>query len=76
MEQTISISISGMHCSGCKNLITMSLEDEGMKNVQVDEKAGRATFISDKENDALRALLDRVFSELKDYHYSELTVLK
>ena len=76
MENNLSIAISGMHCTGCKNLITMSLEDEGMKYVQVDEKAGRATFVSDKDDDALRTTLDRVFNELKDYRYSDLTRLK
>ncbi|MEK7584161.1 MAG: heavy-metal-associated domain-containing protein [Patescibacteria group bacterium] len=76
MEKNISIGISGMHCTGCKNLITMSLEDEGMTNVHVDEKAGRATFVSDKDDAALRVTLDRVFSELKEYRYSDLTVLK
>lgn len=76
MENNITISISGMHCTGCKNLITMSLEDEGMKNVQVDEKAGRATFSSGKDDAALHATLDRVFSELKEYRCSELTTLK
>lgn len=75
MKKIISITISGMHCSGCKNLIAMSLEDEGMKDVQVDEKAGRATFSSDKDDAALRATLDRMFSELKEYRYSDLTVL-
>ena len=65
-----------MHCTGCKNLITMSLEDEGMTNVHVDEKAGRATFTSDRDATALSVTLDRIFSELKEYSYSVLTELK
>ena len=75
MEKNISIAISGMHCSSCKNLITMSLEDEGMKNAQVDEKTGRATFTSDKDIVVIRTTLDTIFKELADYHYSALTVI-
>jgi copper chaperone CopZ len=68
-----TIQIKGMHCNGCKNLITMSLVDEGMTNVFVDEKGGTASFDADSTHDQIAATLDRVFQDLKEYSYSSLT---
>jgi copper chaperone CopZ len=40
------IEIKGMHCTGCSSLIKMTLEDEGLTNVNVDIKTNTATFES------------------------------
>ena len=67
------IKIQGMHCSGCKNLITMSLEEEGLVNVSVDNDSHEASFSTEKEEAEAKEILDKVFSELKDYKYLELS---
>ena len=74
MEKNYLLTIRGMHCSGCKNLITMSLEDEGMASVQVDEKAGNAMFSTAQGLDAVREIVDRIFKDLTDYTYTDLTI--
>jgi copper chaperone CopZ len=70
--KSYGIKINGMHCSGCKSLITMSLEDEGFQNVQVDEKDGHAVFDSEKDTDETAEIVEKVFKELTDYSYSNL----
>ena len=39
-----SISISGMHCSGCQSLIALSLEELEFTNINVDLIKNEATF--------------------------------
>lgn len=69
------IDISGMHCSGCKNLITMSLDDAGLENVVVDSEKNTAEFSSTKSNQEVLVILSEVFAELKEYKFSNLTSL-
>jgi copper chaperone CopZ len=69
------IDISGMHCSGCKNLITMSLEDIGFKDVIVDPEKNTAQFISSKNTDDVEKDLQEVFKELTDYRYSNINII-
>jgi copper chaperone CopZ len=40
------MNVEGMHCQGCKNLITMSLEDEGLKVISLDFETGVNIFES------------------------------
>ena len=72
MDTTYTIVIQGMHCTGCKNLITLSLEEEGMKNISVDEKGGVASFDSALEKAAVIDGLDAAFKELTEYTYSNV----
>ena len=68
-----SIQINGMHCSGCKNLISITLEDLGYSNVSVSLENNFATFQSDKDLKELKLQLDKAFAEdLKEYSYSNL----
>lgn len=69
------IDISGMHCPGCKNLITMSLEDIGFKDVLVDSEKNTAQFISSKNIEAVGYDLQEVFKELTDYKYSNINLI-
>ncbi len=65
------ISIQGMHCNGCKNLIKMSLEEmSDLSSINVEE--GRAEFVSDTESAKLQSELQQVFTELPGYSYSNL----
>jgi predicted double-glycine peptidase len=50
----------------------MSLEDEGMTNVFVDEKGGFAVFDSEFEQEMLIEKLNTIFKDLKEYSYSNL----
>lgn len=69
------INISGMHCSGCKNLITMSLEDIGLEEVAVDSEKNVATFVTAKNTEEVEKDLQEVFKELTDYKYSNLNII-
>lgn len=69
------INISGMHCSGCKNLITMSLEDIGLEEVAVDSEENVATFVTAKNTEEVEKDLQEVFKELTDYKYSNLNLI-
>ncbi len=69
------IDISGMHCSGCKNLITMSLEDIGLEEVSVDSEKNVATFVTSKNTEEVEKDLQEVFKELTDYKYSNLNII-
>lgn len=71
------ISITGMHCVGCKNLIAMCLEDLGYSNIDVNIQTNSATFITQKEFELVKNELNKIFSqELTNYKYSDLKVLK
>jgi copper chaperone CopZ len=69
------ITISGMHCSGCKNLITMSLEDAGLTDVFVDPDKSLALFKSVLSKEEIENLLKSVFTELKEYSYSNFQII-
>ncbi len=67
-----TIAIKGMHCTGCRSLITMSLEDENFENIIVDENKGFASFDSSDDIEAVRGKLDKAFAELGKYSYTNL----
>jgi len=65
--------ITGMHCAGCSNLIKMTLEDEGLINVNVDIKTKSATFESSlDEISKVKVLLDKIFADLPGYSYGNI----
>jgi copper chaperone CopZ len=67
------IAITGMHCTGCSNLIKMTLEDEELANVNVDVNTNSATFESSlNETSKVSALLDKVFADLPGYSYTNI----
>jgi copper chaperone CopZ len=69
---TYQITVPRIHCSGCVNLIKMSLE-EVFEKVNVDEATKVAEFESEKELDEVKTDLDKVFVELKEsgYEYAD-----
>lgn len=67
------IKITGMHCTGCSNLIKMTLEDEELANVNVDVNTNSATFESSlNETSKVKAILDKVFGDLPGYSYTNI----
>jgi copper chaperone CopZ len=67
------IAITGMHCTGCSNLIKMTLEDEDLANVNVDVNTNYATFESTlNEISKVKTLLDKVFDDLPGYSYENI----
>jgi copper chaperone CopZ len=64
---TYKIKIKGIHCPGCKSLISMSLEDEGFINVDVAEDS--ATFESDLVIKSVEWKLQETFKLLKSAGY-------
>jgi copper chaperone CopZ len=56
------LTIHGMHCAGCKMLITETLEDAGATNVQVTvdmkKNQGTAEFDSTKSKAELKKLIE------------------
>jgi copper chaperone CopZ len=67
------IAITGMHCTGCSNLIKMTLEDAELANVNVDVNTNSATFESSlNERSKVREVLDKVFADLPGYSYENI----
>ena len=64
--------ITGMHCTGCQNLIKVSLEDESLSDVKVSLDDHKAKFSSDISQLEIEQILIKVFSELKEYQYQNL----
>jgi len=70
------IEITGMHCTGCSNLIKMTLEDEGLANINVDIKTSRATFESSlNETSKVKEALDKVFTDLPGYSFANIQIV-
>ena len=69
------IDISGMHCSGCSNLIKMSLEDIGFDSVQVALKDGYSIFSSEQDSETLKQNLNKVFANFDEYKFSNLSLV-
>jgi copper chaperone CopZ len=77
MKNNYSIDIKGIHCSGCVNLIKMTLEEQGFTNVIVEQERNIAQFESmvDTNEEEIKRLLDTVFTELQSYSYSNLHII-
>jgi len=70
------IEIKGMHCTGCSNLIKMTLEDEGLANANVDVNTSSATFESSlNEISEVKEVLDKVFTDLHGYSYANIQII-
>jgi len=65
-----------IHCSGCANLIKLTLEDD-FPSVAVDQESKIVSFESDKEIIEAQKILAELFAELKDegYSYENLTLI-
>ena len=70
------IEIKGMHCTGCSNLIKMTLEDKGLANANVDVNTSSATFESSlNETSKVKVILDKVFADLPGYSYTNIQIV-
>lgn len=71
------IDIKGMHCDACSNLITMYMEEEGFSNVKVDRNVNIGIFESNLNENRVKDVLDKIFSnpDLKEYSYQNLATL-
>ena len=69
------IDITGMHCSGCSNLIEMSLEDIGFTDIKVSLDKNNAIFTNDLAESEIKSKLDGIFAnpDLAKYSYTNLT---
>lgn len=70
------VQVNGMHCQGCKNLITMSLQELGFMNVTLDLASGTGKFSSDKKIMDVEELLRDMFSQFESYTYTNLIQTK
>jgi copper chaperone CopZ len=77
MENKYSIDIKGIHCTGCVNLIKMTLEEQGFKSVSVDQEKNMASFTvqNNIDVDKVTGLLNTAFTELQSYSYSNLHII-
>jgi hypothetical protein len=70
------IFIPQIHCSGCVNLIKLTLEEK-FPAVSVDENSKVAVFESDEDESNVKMKLDKLFEtdlSTAGYEYSNLTV--
>lgn len=67
-----------MHCTGCQNLINMTLEEANFTAIEVDLDEGSALFESEGSLEKVEALVGEVFSELEPdgYSWSNLQIVK
>ncbi len=65
-----TVDIQGMHCSGCSNLVAMSLKEQNLKAVRVDLATHSAAFESDETTPQVQARIDSVAAELGDYTFA------
>jgi hypothetical protein len=64
---TYEITIKGIHCSGCVNLIGMTLEEQGLIDPTVDLKSNTGIFKSDKSIDEVTKLTNNALEEAGEY---------
>lgn len=70
-----SIDITGIHCSGCLNLIKFCLEEAGLKNIIVNKEDNQAEFETNKNINEVEEMLSTVFNnDLQNYKYTNLIV--
>ncbi len=69
-----SIQITGIHCSGCKNLIKLILVENGLQDVEVTDNL--AIFGSNKSKQDLINMLNSAFEkDLQSYNYTNLNII-
>lgn len=64
--QRIKISVKGMHCTSCEDLIKMALEDIGIKTVSADSKKGIVAVEFDPSKNSLKDIKAAI--EKEGYH--------
>jgi copper chaperone CopZ len=70
------IQIKGMHCSGCKNLLQMLLEEREFQKVEVNQETNIGVFETELPENEIKKLLDEAFAEAGEkYSYTQLTVI-
>ena len=57
-----TLSIKGMHCSSCENMIKIELEDAGLSEKIIKVKKGIVEFqnISEEELDSARRIINAI----------------
>ena len=71
-----SISISGMHCSGCQSLISLCLEELDFSNINVNLTNNSASFTASESQVVIaQKLTDKFNNELPQYKFSDLKVI-
>jgi copper chaperone CopZ len=66
--------IQGMHCKGCVNLIDLSLEEAGFKNIKVDLKGNSGEFTSEeKDLSVVQQQMVKVFEGLPGYTFNNFS---
>ncbi|MCL4383007.1 MAG: heavy-metal-associated domain-containing protein [Patescibacteria group bacterium] len=59
--KTIKLQIEGMHCDACGKVISMDLEAlDGVKRVQIDQKAKLAEISFDEEKTSEEEILQTI----------------
>lgn len=65
------VSVTGIHCSGCENLIKLSFEDAGLLSPSI-EKAQTISFQSDLDENELQQKLKLISEDLSNYSFTNL----
>lgn len=64
-----------MHCTGCLNLIKMTLEDEGFASVVISLDQHIAEFEANEEKSIVESKLSKAFEPFNQYKYSNLEII-
>ena len=69
----IRFKIQGIHCDGCVNLIKLTMEDYGFKDIEIDKVTNTATALTDKTAlDEVTSDVKKAFEEMSKYTVSDI----
>jgi hypothetical protein len=69
------ITLEGMECKACAELISMELEDNQFSNININLDKNIAEFESNMDENEVKLFLSKIFRELDKYSYSDLKTL-
>ncbi len=65
------IKIKGMHCSGCKNLISLNLQEQGFEEIEVNLETNIGSFKSNESLAQTKILAENAILELGEKYTLE-----
>jgi copper chaperone CopZ len=69
----VQYNVKGIHCHGCVNLISLTLEDHGFSNIKIDTASGSGTAETPVEDfSVVKNKIEEAFKELPDYKLADV----
>lgn len=69
----IEFKIQGIHCMGCVNLIKLTLEEYGFKDVEIDRAGATGVVQTDEHTfDEAKKDINSAFAEMEEYSVNDI----